>query len=487
MESIKNAVFGGIMDQKSKIKKQKRRNILIIAVVILLMAAGGGFAYYKWGRQSTVSAQSTTSTTKTTTAKLGTLIISASGTGTLVAGKQVDLGFPVSGTLAEVNVKVGDKVQAGDVLAVLADLDTLQAKINSAQVDLTDAKKALDDLQKNAGETLGQAQLDLATAQKAYTDAKSAFKTSSMTRCDDTTTNAYYSKYLTVVEKLDRINENGYTKDEYLTLVKPVEDTRDTAYSNYVYCSGFTSYEIASSQATLVKTEAALKIAQENLDTITKNAGIDPDALAAAQNKVATAELALKEAQANLDGATMKSTIAGTVLSVGGEVGDKVTTATFISVADLAHPNVKFYVDETDMDKVAVGYEVQVVFDALPDQTFTGKVIQVEPKLVTVSNAAALQGLASVDLGVKANTLNLPEGLNAAIEVIGGKAENAVLVPVEALKDLGDGEYAVFVVGADGQPKLTVVKVGLMDYTSAVITEGLKAGDVVTTGIVETK
>jgi hypothetical protein len=39
----------------------------------------------------------------------------------------------------------------------------------------------------------------------------------------------------------------------------------------------------------------------------------------------------------------------------------------------------------------------------------------------------------------------------------------------------------------DGKPKLTTVTVGLQDDTYAEVTSGLKAGDVVTTGVVETK
>ena len=62
----------------------------------------------------------------------------------------------------------------------------------------------------------------------------------------------------------------------------------------------------------------------------------------------------------------------------------------------------------------------------------------------------------------------------------------AVLVPVEALREIGMDEYAVFVM-EDGEPRLRVVTVGIMDYTSAEITSGLEAGEVVTTGIVETE
>jgi HlyD family secretion protein len=39
----------------------------------------------------------------------------------------------------------------------------------------------------------------------------------------------------------------------------------------------------------------------------------------------------------------------------------------------------------------------------------------------------------------------------------------------------------------DGEPKLRVVEVGIMDFTYAEIISGLEVGDVVTTGIVETE
>ena len=79
----------------------------------------------------------------------------------------------------------------------------------------------------------------------------------------------------------------------------------------------------------------------------------------------------------------------------------------------------------------------------------------------------------------------LPIGLNASVDVIGGRATQALLVPVEALREISTGSYAVFVV-KDGKPTLTMVEVGLMDLTYAEITSGLNQGDVVTTGIVET-
>ena len=61
-----------------------------------------------------------------------------------------------------------------------------------------------------------------------------------------------------------------------------------------------------------------------------------------------------------------------------------------------------------------------------------------------------------------------------------------MLIPVEALHQIDDGRYTAFVM-ENGSPKLRVVDVGLQDITYAEIKSGIKQGDVVTTGIVETR
>jgi len=136
---------------------------------------------------------------------------------------------------------------------------------------------------------------------------------------------------------------------------------------------------------------------------------------------------------------------------------------------------------------VAVGYEVEVIFDAFPDDIFTGHVIEVDPSLYEAGNVTTIKTLVELDSESFSKPRNLPIGLNAAVDVIGGRAENAVLIPVEALRELGPDEYAVFVVGDDGELKLRVVEIGIMDFTYVEIVSGLEAGEIVTTGIVETE
>ncbi|MEJ5203659.1 MAG: hypothetical protein WHV66_15665, partial [Anaerolineales bacterium] len=77
----------------------------------------------------------------------------------------------------------------------------------------------------------------------------------------------------------------------------------------------------------------------------------------------------------------------------------------------------------------------------------------------------------------------LPLGLSATVEVIHQEVNDALLIPVEALRDLGEGEYAVFVVDSGGKLKLREIEVGLIGDAFVQVTSGLSEGEVVSTGL----
>ena len=175
----------------------------------------------------------------------------------------------------------------------------------------------------------------------------------------------------------------------------------------------------------------------------------------------------------------------GTILAVTAEVDENVS-GSFITLADLSQLYMEIFLDETDMDKIDLDYEVEVIFDALPDRVFTGRVVHVDPSLYTSGQISTVKGLVKLDENATAAINKLLLGMNATVDVIGGRAEDVALVPVEALRELTPDEYAVFVM-EDGELKLRPVEVGLMDFTFAEIKSGLEVGEVVTTGIVETQ
>jgi multidrug efflux pump subunit AcrA (membrane-fusion protein) len=172
------------------------------------------------------------------------------------------------------------------------------------------------------------------------------------------------------------------------------------------------------------------------------------------------------------------------VTELTANVGDYVSASSIITVADLSQPyTIDSYFDAEDWSAVQAGYPVEVVFDILPDDTFKGTVSLVYPELDTSSNSSLVHAIIKLSDVVKDP---LPSGTSAAVDVISGKAEDAVLVPVEALHKIEDGRYTLFVM-QNGSPRLRLVEVGLQDVTYAEIKTGLNAGDVVTTGIVETQ
>jgi len=199
---------------------------------------------------------------------------------------------------------------------------------------------------------------------------------------------------------------------------------------------------------------------------------------------LAQSQLNVEAAEAALDDTVLIAPMDGTVMAVNGSVGENVS-GSLITLADLEQPLLEAYLDEVDLDKVGQGFEVEVVFDALPDDVFAGQVVQVDPMLSEVGGVTAVRAVIQLDSDSFAKPQSLPVGLNATVEVIGGRAQNALLVPVEALRELSPGEFAVFIM-EDGEPQLRFVEVGLMDFTFAEILSGVEAGETVTTGIIET-
>ena len=157
-----------LMKTTVEARRRNKRRIWIPLMMVLLVAAGG-LGYYFWNQKTTVTADAAGTTYNTTTVRQGSIVISATGSGTLLAGKERSLAFTSEGTVAEVNVQVGDIVEEGAVLATLTadDIDELQTSTLSAQQDLISVQTELKTLQSGAATNLAQAQLDLLAGKRS--------------------------------------------------------------------------------------------------------------------------------------------------------------------------------------------------------------------------------------------------------------------------------------------------------------------------------
>jgi HlyD family secretion protein len=471
---------------------------LVFGGLVLVLGAGGYGIYVSVQSKSTASTSA--STLQTAVARTGNLIIRASGTGTLISANEMNIGFKSSGTLAQLDVNIGDNVTEGQVLATL---DTTsfesalaQAKRNLAELTSPTAVATAENTLANDQTTLASARNGLAyyispavltweervvIAQQALDSAKLTEQNSSsianqqaVINANDQLTNAktslagaqndYWSTYLT--EYFITTCTDETTKEKYSCVVEPAPTT------------------IAAAQATYDLAKA--KVQEDQYLIIALTGGTLPEnATGSGLETLNQAKLAVQTAQTNLDKATLKAPFSGTIMSVSANIGDSIS-GTIFTIADLTKSDLTIYMDETDWQNVKVGYTAQATFDALPNEVFTGKVIQVYPALTSIQGSTMIQGLVQLDKTPSLGSDPLPLGVSASVDIIAAQANNVVLIPVEALHQLSDGSYFVFILQS-GKPVLTTVKIGLQDGTFAEIASGVKAGDTVTTGIVETK
>jgi multidrug efflux pump subunit AcrA (membrane-fusion protein) len=149
----------------------------------------------------------------------------------------------------------------------------------------------------------------------------------------------------------------------------------------------------------------------------------------------------------------------------------------------LQEPLLRFWVEESDMSSAAVGKPINVIFEAMPDDTFEGEIIRVDPVLVTVDGTSAVQILGRLDLDVE--TVDLLVGMTAEVEIVSAETRDAVLVPVEALHETSPENYAVFVVNSNGELEMRAVTIGLQDVMNAEVLTGLEVGETVSIGEVQ--
>lgn len=466
----------------------KRKSVLIgLGLAAVLIASG--FGYYRWVYFP--SQAPSEPELRTTVVRQGDITLYASGSGTLRVADEKELGFGASGEVAELNVSPGDGVQTGDVLAKEGDREQLELDVSTDELAVLEAQQALADLNEGADLAAAQAHLDLANAQDALDEAEYQWNLNQPgNRATAITLSAAQAEVKVAEKRLAQARTNldhasGGAKAQAKIELADAQKAYDQAvwYVNWLQ-GGATGTERGILEAKLEEARANVEMAQREWDRLKD--GPDPDEAARLQLQLVTAQANLAVSRHKLDQSVIVAPIDGTILAVDVQVGDSVS-GPFITMADLNQLYLDIYLDETDVDNVAVGYEVEATFDALPDQVFTGTVINVDPSLYTSGGLSAIRGLARLDEIPSSAADQLLLGMNASVDVIAARAQGVALVPIEALHEISPGEYAVFVVDEDGQLKLRPVEVGLNDLTFAEIKSGLEVGEVVSTGVVETQ
>lgn len=476
---------------KKNIIASKRIRWLLAGVVILAIAGGATYYYTSSAKASTP----TVTPVQTTTAFRGNIILQASGTGTLAPANEVSFGFGTSGQITELDVKVGDQVKAGQVIGQLDNAEALaaykQAKRNlddlttpaafaqakqavaEAEVGIYNAKASLEHLiSSDAYYWEGKVAIAEETLKAAKTEGGASPTADQQAKIDKATKALSRAQTNLQAAQLKYINEYVPATFTYTVTDPDTGETRKEVVQP-------SDAEIAAARATYELAIETQKETQAYLDLL-NNKALPEDVPGSSLTSLVETQTALQTAQENLDATQLTSPISGTVTDLTASVGDYVSASAIVTVADLSQPyTIDSYFDSEDWLNVQAGYEADVAFDVLPDDVFKGKVTSVYPTLDTSSNSSLVHVIIKLDEAIGST---LPVGASASVDVISGQANNAVLVPVEALHETDPGKYAVFVM-TNGKLRLRVVEIGLKDATRAEVKSGLEAGDVVSTGI----
>ena len=339
---------------------------LSLATVLVLLAAGGVWVVRGSGSAAETASASTTQVVRTDVSSL------VSGDGTVEPAESRDVEFEVDATVGQVRVKVGDHVEAGEVLAVASD--------------------------RSSATALAAAQAEVEAAEENY----------------------------------DAVEDSSE---------KLKDDARDQQRS-------------------------------------------------AARAQVAKARLGVLEARESIDDLTLVAPVSGTVTAVNGDVGETTrpggslsedSDSPFITIADLDSWVVECDFSEADVAKIHAGDPVEIIFGAVPDETFSGAVEDIDLTASTNDNVTTF----GVTVAVTKAPKELRHGSSATVSVTTARATDVLAVPSSAVTTDAQGQSTVQRV-EDGEASSQVVAIGIEGDLYTEITSGLKEGEVVELGATST-
>ncbi len=213
---------------------------------------------------------------------------------------------------------------------------------------------------------------------------------------------------------------------------------------------------------------------QARADAQARRAGCD-----AAKADVAQTQARVNATRVEQSRTVLYAPFAGTVAKIVGEVGEYSTpsppgvpTPPAIDLIDDTCLYVRAPMDEVDAPKITAGQAVRISFDALPKQSFAGKVKRVAPYVSAVEKQARTVDIEAT-LDVDKSPPHLLVGYSADVEVVLALRDKVVRVPTSALQE----GNRVLLAGADGVLQERKVKTGLANWEFTEVLEGLATGD----------
>lgn len=518
-------------------KLGNKKKVLIPAVIVLILA--GGFGVHALNRQKAKKAMAEQmSQVETTTVTKQNLIDSISVTGTIASADARDVSAIASNVKVKtVNYKVGDYVNAGDVVAVL-DSSELERKLTEAQnsqalseynenksietasesytqavEDGTDDYNKAVKNESQAKEDLQDAEDDLSSAastlkkrEKSLSAAKEALNAlTDPTESYTVAANALESANAKVKTLADQGQAAG---DAEYDAAKAEADAAQATYDSVfaekaaydaavqavndaqaAYTEAHQAYNSASD--TEEKASDAYETASDNLTDASKNNDRNisnaADSLEKAQKEKEysnnSSDQTIDDYKEQIAACTVTAPISGVITAMEVSEGDTYLGEgkTIFSIADNENFIVSASVDEYDISSISEGMTAAVIVEALGEDELPAKVSFVSPTASTSSSNGGSTGSASYSLEIALDDSNtdLRIGMTAKASIIKEAVYDVLTVPYDCVSTDEDGNSYV-TVDQDGEKVQVPVAVGMQsDYDVEVSGDGLDENSVV--------
>ncbi|MHB0859226.1 MAG: efflux RND transporter periplasmic adaptor subunit [Anaerolineae bacterium] len=431
----------------------------ILAIVLVLAVLAGSWLIYN----RTAPEPSAPEGYQTARVVRGSIDAVVSATGSLTAARVQPITPTTSGTIAEVLVAEGDRVEAGQVLARL-DTEDLALNVRQAQAAVRVAEASLGRAQLGASEAeiaaaeaaVVAAQASLADLRRGPTERDLELARLSIDQAKNTLWAAQGNR--------DNIQGSQVAsqgaKDNAQAQVLNAELAVTIAELNYAQLQ-----EPASASA-IRAAESQLASAQSSLDRL-RTTPSDRD-IAVAQAQLDQARVGLDIARRQQANAEITAPFAGLLATWTLHPEDVLSPATPVgTLIDDQTYHIDVDIDETEISAVKVGQRVVVTLDAFPEREFQGRVASIQP----VGNNA--QGIVTYGVRIEMSPTDLPVRplMTTAVTIVVDQKDDVLLVPNRAILRDQEGTYVEVLDGA--LPTRVGVRTGLANEQFTEIVSGL--------------
>lgn len=431
------------------------------------------------GGDTTSGETGSNSVIDTTTVERTDLSVTVTGTGAVAAARELALRFEVTAPVAEILVRTGQTIRAGDILARL-DLADLTAALEDAQVALEAQRVAYDALVTPARD------VDIAAAQASIDSAYAAIAAASAVRSEpaeiarlqsEIARNQLWQSQLERDRTMEfppqfRGGQTGAPSAEIQQAsgLAQSELQVEIADANYAAAAGE-----GPDQAALGSARAQLTQAQVALDRLIDGASEVEREQAAL--RLRQAELSIEQAQTMLDRGVLRAPFDGVIASNNLVVGElPPQTGPAFLLLDTSGYHVDLTVDETDVAAVDNGQPATLRLEALGENALEGVVTRVDV-MPTVQGQLVTYG---VRVGLTDSNPLVRTGMTSTATITTDYLEDVLVLPNRFVRIDRDTQRAfVTVQNIEGQYQDVEVTLGLRNDTLSQVIDGVSEGDTI--------